>query len=79
MEVWKDVVGYDGFYQVSNLGIAIETKKPNFTSSYKGVSFHKFNNKWIAFTKLNGKTKHLGYFKTETDAHNAYQKYINSI
>lgn len=35
----------------------------NNTSGIKGVSFHKPLNKWIAHIMINGKNKHLGYFK----------------
>lgn len=57
------------------------------TSKYKGVSFSKgtttqlnkngiictyFSHSWIARIRINGKTKHLGCFKTEEDAAIAY-------
>lgn len=48
--------------------------KPKFTSEYKGVSFHKASNKWVAQITINGKQKHLGRFNNEIDASNAYQK-----
>lgn len=44
----------------------------NKTSNYIGVCKRKSTNKWIATIKINGKTKHLGYFENELDAHNAY-------
>lgn len=46
--------------------------KKNKTSNYTGVCKRKSTNKWIATIKINGKTKHLGYFENELDAHNAY-------
>ena len=46
--------------------------KPKFSSKYKGVSFHKPSNKWYAYITINGKNKHIGLFKTELEAHNAY-------
>ena len=48
--------------------------KPKLTSEYKGVYFDKASNKWRAQITINGKRKHLGYFKTELEAHNACQK-----
>lgn len=48
--------------------------KPKLTSEYKGVYFHKAANKWHAKITINGKRKYLGLFKTELEAHNAYQK-----
>jgi hypothetical protein len=55
----------------------LEPKK--YSSQYKGVSWHKQYNKWRAFVIIDGKTKHLGYFKTEIDAHLAYQKALNEL
>ena len=48
--------------------------RPIFTSKYKGVSFCKRANKWMAQIMVNGKNKHLGYFKTELEAHQARLK-----
>ena len=48
--------------------------KPKFTSEYKGVSFYKRDNKWLAYITINGKSKHIGLFKTEIEAHKAYLK-----
>lgn len=48
--------------------------KPNHTSKHRGVHFNKAMNKWRAQIMINGKRKHLGYFKTELEAHNACQK-----
>ena len=44
------------------------------TSGFKGVSWHKHQNKWIASIRLFGKLKYLGYFKTAEEAHEAYKK-----
>jgi hypothetical protein len=43
------------------------------TSKYKGVNWYKPYKKWRACF-YNGTTKHLGYFDTEEQAHEAYQK-----
>lgn len=37
-----------------------------------GVSWHKRNNKWIAHIFVDGKLRHLGYFKNIESGHNAY-------
>jgi hypothetical protein len=42
------------------------------SSKYRGVSWHKYTNKWMACISLNGKTKHLGYFETEEQAHKCW-------
>ena len=46
----------------------------NRRSMYKGVTFHKHSKKWRSTIHLGaGKTKNLGYFGNEYDAHIAYQ------
>ena len=57
----------------------IVVKKPIQTSSYKGVSWHKQSNKWKASIYINGKTKHIGHFNTELEAHNSYQNKLSEI
>lgn len=44
----------------------------NNTSGFKGVSFNKQTNRWRARIKINGSTKHLGYFSTAIEAYKAY-------
>ena len=44
------------------------------TSNYKGVTFHKPSNKWMAQILINGKNKNLGYFEKIEDAVNARVK-----
>jgi len=46
----------------------------NSTSNYKGVSFNKRINKWMAHIKINGKQQYLGCFKKIEDAVNARVK-----
>jgi len=41
---------------------------------YKGAYFVKKTKKWVAKIKLDGKKIHLGYFFTEIEAANAYNK-----
>ena len=41
------------------------------TSGFKGISFNKKNNKWMACIRINGKNKNLGYFEKIEDAINA--------
>ena len=54
-------------------------KKPILTSKYKGVSWNRRAGKWKAGLIRNKKTYHLGYFKTELDAHNAYQNKLKNL
>lgn len=53
--------------------------KPKWMSEYKGVSFHKLRNKWTATITVNGKRKHIGYFRTDLEAHEAYQDKLNEL
>lgn len=50
-------------------------KFKNSSSKYKGVYYRKDTNKWQASICINGKTKHLGVFLNELDAHKAWLKY----
>jgi HNH endonuclease/AP2 domain len=43
-------------------------------SGFKGVSFCKEKNKWVAHINTKGKTKHLGYFRTPELASILYEK-----
>lgn len=43
-----------------------------FTSNYKGISWHKAHKKWESYIKVNGNQKHLGYFTSEEEAYQAY-------
>lgn len=52
----------------------ISRPQVNNTSGFRGVSWHKWNKKWVARIKLNGKTQHLGFFDTAKEAHEAYLK-----
>lgn len=51
----------------------------NSTSRYKGVSFTKAKNLWRACIQIDGKTKHLGYFKCETGAALCYNKFAKEL
>ncbi len=44
------------------------------TSRYKGVIWYKRNKKWEAVISVNGRRKHLGYYKKEIDAARAFDK-----
>lgn len=49
------------------------------TSGIKGVSWEKRFNRWHARTRVNGKTVHLGYYKSKDDAALAYRLAISEI
>ena len=47
-------------------------KRPNSSSTYKGVSWDKNLKKWLACIRVNGKTIYIGVFISEVDAARAY-------
>jgi hypothetical protein len=49
------------------------------TSLYPGVSWHKRDSVWRATISINKKTKHLGNFKNELDAYNAYLNALKEL
>ena len=56
---------------------ANKNKRQNTSSIYKGVCFHKRNNKWCSHIKeKDKKLNNLGSFNTEIEAYNSRQNYI---
>jgi len=47
-------------------------KQANNTSGYKGVTWDKITNKWVAQIRVYGKHKNLGRFHTKEEAARAY-------
>jgi len=45
----------------------------------KGVTFHKKNNKFMAKICIDNKSKHLGYFNDELEAHEKYMEKYNEL
>ena len=56
----------------------IKPEAKKFGSQYKGVTFFKARNKWVAKIKINGKLTHIGIFKTELEAHYAFQEALKN-
>lgn len=48
------------------------TKQSNNKSGYKGVSWHKQKQKWVAQIKIDGRNKFLGFFHDPEKAYEAY-------
>ena len=68
----------------NNLEITSQRNNANLkhiksSSKYTGVCWNKRANKWTANITINKKLKHLGNFKLEIEAHNAYQNALNSL
>lgn len=53
------------------------TKRKDNSSGFKGVSWSKRENKWVANACLNKKQKHIGYFYQIEDAIKAYNDFTN--
>jgi len=68
--------------QKSNLRLCTRTENNrnqrklsgNFSSQYKGVSWHQLAQKWRVQIQDNNKRRHLGLFTDETDAARVYNK-----
>ena len=70
--------------KVDNLEIVTNRENSNrkhlkSTSKYIGVHWNKEDKKWKSGIMINGKTKHLGYFTSELEASQAYQKALLNI
>lgn len=52
---------------------------PNQSSKYVGVYWYKAGGTWAAQITINRKNKYLGRYKTELEAHDAYQKELSII
>jgi hypothetical protein len=53
--------------------------KKETSSKYTGVYWSKQNKKWMARIGINGKQNYLGYFTSEIEAAQAYQKALKSL
>lgn len=60
--------------KVGNWSEALAKGRLRGANSMKGVCFMEKRKKYKASIKINGKTKHLGHFPTEAEAHDAYMK-----
>lgn len=85
-EIVDHINGNKSDNKISNLRAA--TKRENNLNTYRrrqgklaGATLvrQKKTNKWSAFIGINGKSKHLGNFFTEKEAHDAYMKELNKI
>jgi hypothetical protein len=70
--------------RVDNLQIVTQrfnTRKTQgrYSSKYKGVCREKNGKKWRSNIYIDGKRKHLGWFKCELAAHHAYQKALKEL
>jgi len=59
--------------------VSCPKRTSDIKSKYQGVCWHKGHKKWLVRAVMNGKSKYLGYFLSEEEAAQAYQKTIGSI
>ena len=62
--------------QRANTSTCFRSDEDSLSSEYAGVYWNKNTSKWMARIYHEGVRLYLGLFKTELEAHNAYQKYI---
>lgn len=56
---------------LSNLRL-VTRQQNRFNSAAKGCTYNKISKSWMAYIITGAIRKHLGYFKTEAEAHTAY-------
>ena len=60
MEIWKDVIGYEGFYQVSNKGRVKSLPVKSRTKRFDGKVLRQFPNKYgYMMVSLSRKSHHV--------------------
>jgi NUMOD4 motif/HNH endonuclease len=57
----------------------LSLKKKNKTSKYVGVFFDKRVGKYVSQIRIKGKSKKLGYFTSELEAHTAYKNALSEL
>lgn len=57
-----------------NMGI-----RKNNTSGFKGVSWHAPRERWVAYIRIDGRTRNLGYYDSPYEAHEAYRRAADSL
>lgn len=71
--------------EATNQENAMNMKKPKShngkptSSKYKGVDLDKRRNKWRSRIMIDGKSKHLGYYKSEIEAARDYNKAATEV
>ena len=52
------------------------TKRQNTSSKYRGVSFHKGREKYVAYVRIDNKLKYIGLYEKEDEAAKAWDNFI---
>jgi NUMOD4 motif len=85
METWKQILGYEGYYEISNIGrirgvvtIRENQHKRNLNRTLP-IGVQKVRGRYRAVIGIGGKNIHLGYFNTPEDASNAFNNKLKTI
>lgn len=65
--------------QIINCRLNVSKDRKNKTSKYTGVYFCKHKKQWRSDIRINNKSKYLGTFETEEEAHQAYINKLKEI
>ena len=82
---FKTEGGEYGAYEVAvdrlNRGLDVNSVTPRRTKSSRFKGVYKINgrNRWESTVRVDGKTKYLGSFKNEVEAHEAYCKAVEDL
>jgi len=57
----------------------VSKRKKKYSSKFPGVHLNAKQNKWFASIYMDGSQKHIGSFRTEIEAKDAYQKELNEL
>jgi len=84
---WSNALDFDEtaaglFNESKKLKTRTETKASSnrqLTSQFKGVCWYKRTQKWVVQIKVKGVRKHVGYFKDEKTAGEAYLKAVAKV
>lgn len=63
--------------EYNETGKVTKIKFPKQSSKFKGVCWEHGRGKWKAYTKINGKGKHLGHFDNELEAKKAVDDFLD--
>jgi len=67
----EEISEFEEIQRIKNYKI-YKKDMPKIKKEFKGYSWSKSHNRYRAYITINSKKIHIGYYKTEDEAHNAY-------